>query len=415
MAEARKENIETSRHTVFGRLWAFGLLTLIASSWPLWFGFGDTAFPAVPLLGMKDSDGDFLQSLGSMTSLTLVLGLAGVIFFRKPPKLCWIVISGSLFSSFMSDQHRIQPWAYQSFLYASMFSLMPERLWPRWILPLVVSIYAYSALGKFDTQFFNTVGSEFTQFMIEWIPNDFFISRTPFIIGLLPSAELAIAALICFRKTRRYGSIAAIGMHFTLIIVLGPWGKNHSAGVLIWNVMLIIQHVYLVFCLTYSETPPTDDDQGSSKKLGHFVVTTLWLTALIAPCLERTGYWDHWTSWSLYSPHTSRARIEIHQSAISILTESQQSALMKDHDGDQWRELDLSEWSLKVRKVPIYPQARYQLGLASQLAASLNLSDALRVKLQSVSDRRTGNRNEQLLLNEKEIEQALQAFWFHSR
>ena len=88
---------------------------------------------------------------------------------------------------------------------------------------------------------------------------------------------------------------------------------------------------------------------------------------------------------------------------------------MKDHDGDQWRELDLSEWSLKVRKVPIYPQARYQLGLASQLAASLNLSDALRVKLQSVSDRRTGNRNEQLLLNEKEIERDLGAFWLHSR
>ena len=38
------------------------------------------------------------------------------------------------------------------------------------MLPLAVSIYAYSALGKFDAQFLNTVGKELIEFAGSFLP-----------------------------------------------------------------------------------------------------------------------------------------------------------------------------------------------------------------------------------------------------
>ena len=139
----------------------------------------------------------------------------------------------------------------------------------------------------------------------------------------------------------------------------------------------------------------------------------LWVWVLIAPSLERIGYWDHWTSWSLYSPHTSRARIEIHQSGFEKLDESILESLSPDHDGDQWYELDLSLWSLSERGVPIYPQARYQLEIAAYISARYDFFDELRVKLQGISDRRTGRRDEKRYFNAKEIQSARTLFWLH--
>ena len=131
--------------------------------------------------------------------------------------------------------------------------------------------------------------------------------------------------------------------------------------------------------------------------------------------MERQGYWDHWTSWSLYSPHTSRAKIELHQSVVGNLDHFQRISLMPDNDFDQWQEINLSEWSLSTRGVPVYPQARYQLELAAIIASGLSDTHGVRVKLQGVSDRRTGRRREELLFNLHEINQARRQFWLHPK
>ena len=139
------------------------------------------------------------------------------------------------------------------------------------------------------------------------------------------------------------------------------------------------------------------------------------VAAIAAPLLERRGYWDHWTSWSLYSPHTSHVDIELHQSAIDRLSPVLQTFLLDDTDHDGWQVLDLGSWSLATRRVPVYPQARYQLALAAELSHQYGLTDEIRARLLGVSDRWSGKREQLMMRNRNEIEAATEAFWLLPR
>ena len=61
--------------------------------------------------------------------------------------------------------------------------------------------------------------------------------------------------------------------------------------------------------------------------------------------------------------------------------------------------------------MPIYPQARYQLGLAVALAQQSGLNRQIRARLRGVSDRRTGKRSERLLMGFRELWNALGDYW----
>ena len=86
-------------------------------------------------------------------------------------------------------------------------------------------------------------------------------------------------------------------------------------------------------------------------------------------------------------------------------------ALEADDDGDGWRRLSLSRWSLDCVGVPIYPQARYQLGLTSEIARRHQLGDAVRVKIRGTSDRWTGERTAEWAIGQKELDRASERFW----
>jgi hypothetical protein len=208
-------------------------------------------------------------------------------------------------------------------------------------------------------------------------------------------------------------------MHIGLLAILGPWNRDHSHGVLLWNVLLIAQAFLLLF-----REPPVgageprfDRGQPAASRSGVVasVVRMIVILAIAAPTLERRGYWDHWTSWSLYSPHTSHVDIEIHRSALDRLPASARASLRDDTDGDGWSLLDLGRWSLARRRVPVYPQARYQLAVASDLARQLEVTDEIRAHLAGPSDRWTGERAQRLMRNRAEIDTVLREFSLRPR
>ena len=79
------------------------------------------------------------------------------------------------------------------------------------------------------------------------------------------------------------------------------------------------------------------------------VVGGVVLVALIAPLFERSGYWDHWPSWSLYSPHASRVEVEIDRSAIGRLDPAMRAFVEENRGGDGWQRLAIGDWSLRSR------------------------------------------------------------------
>jgi hypothetical protein len=367
--------------------------------------------PRVPLLshGIKLPD-----SASIIPSVVMIAGLWLLVVAPLKFRQLWWLVAASLFISFLVDQHRLQPWAYQSAIYAVVFASMDRSQARRWLIPLAASVYLYSAAGKFDFQFTHTVGQDFLDAVFRpfgGLPDSLDPSARTRLALIFPAIEFLAGLGLLFRPTRPFAAVAVMLMHTSLIVMLGPWALDQSTGVLVWNLLLLIQ-AYLLMLRSERddenrvESPPPHR-AGISTRLTQIFV----LMALIAPLFERSGYWDHWTSWSLYSPHTSRVDIELHRSAIASLDPYVQSFLDADSNQDGWQQLSLQRWSLGDRAVPIYPQARYQLALAAELAARHQLNDEIRVRVRGCANRWTGRRQERLLLGRREIQDGLKAFW----
>jgi hypothetical protein len=331
----------------------------------------------------------------------------------------------------------LQPWAYHGWLYALVFAGAAPRSVRGYLTLLTISIYTYSALGKFDQQFLKTVGPSMIGTLMRfggfedggganerlkwWIESAVF---------LLPTTELAIAGMLGFVKTRRVGAVAAIVMHLSLVVILGPLGLGHSAAVLAWNLFLAVQAWILFFC---KDDPFLGHEVGNEAAfaqrplIARLVVQGVVVAALVMPLFERRpagevyGYWDHWLSWSLYSPHTSRVQIQVHESALADLPDVVGRFSQIGQDGDGWVTVQIDRWSLAELAVPVYPQARFQLGLAHEIALQLrerngtrpsqSRSRAIRVKIRTVSDRWSGRREEVWAIGADGIAKQRDRFW----
>ena len=95
-------------------------------------------------------------------------------------------------------------------------------------------------------------------------------------------------------------------MHLSLIALLGPWGLDHSLGVLVWNALLIVQAWVLfvrprVDSRDETRQPSQATMPSQSRARGINIASALTYVvvaiAMVAPLFERSGYWDHWLSW----------------------------------------------------------------------------------------------------------------------
>ncbi|QDV41611.1 hypothetical protein Enr13x_14540 [Stieleria neptunia] len=393
----------------FARVWATGLVVLILVTFPIWIPpWGrDPGFPRVPWIAVPAAEW-LVAAVESVALAVLVIGLVAVVY-RGADRRCWWGVAAALAILIVLDQHRLQPWAYQSLLYAVLLAGMSWREGRRWVIAIAISIYFYSASGKFDYQFIHTVGHQMVQALAAPIGGVGDATATRFALAL-PIGELAIAIALALPRTRRIGGVCAIAMHVTLIGLLGPWSLSHSLGVLAWNGLLAIQGA-LLFVVSPRPMERSDlHEPPPAPRLLCWPIRLAVVAALLLPLAERSGYWDHWTSWALYSPHNSRAEIQIHSSAIDRMP-SDVFAFLDDPDGDRWHDLDIGQWSLERRWVPIYPQARYQLDLAVRLAERHDLGQAIRVKVKRVSDRWTGERQETFLIGASELKRQAARYW----
>lgn len=369
---------------------------------PLW-GVASGAVEDLPRIGWLPW-GDISPWIDRCLVAVVLVALTSAALDVKR-RAAWCIAGLGLASLIVIDQHRMQPWAYQSLAYAGIFSALRWAEGRRWVTAITVSIYAYSAAGKMDFQFAHTVGVDLVNVVTS--PFGGLPEASAFKTALLlPIGELFVATLIAWPATRRIGGLLAMVMHGMLIVVLGPWMLDHSWGVLCWNAVLATQSAILFVMQPVSGTSPDSSGwsrMGVAVRLARWPLRVALLIMLLAPLTERHGYWDHWTSWALYSPHNSRADIQIHESAFDRLPSSLRRYLRRDGMSDRWYDLDVDTWSLERRWVPVYPQARYQLAVAKRLTERFELGPGIRVRVKGVADRWTGRRVSQDLIGEKHV------------
>jgi hypothetical protein len=133
------------------------------------------------------------------------------------------------------------------------------------------------------------------------------------------------------------------------------------------------------------------------------------LAAMVLPLAEPFGWWDAWPSWSLYAPICERVALFVHRSALGQLGPLERYA---EHgaDDDSWIRLRTDRWSLESLGAPIYPQNRFQLGVAEAVAANPQLGRWVRAVEFTRAERFSGQRTHRTLAGLAEISAAADKF-----
>ncbi len=410
------------------RLLAAGLLGLVTATWKLWTP--QDVFPQVPLIRAAcDWPGWFdwvcLAVLVASSLTLLVVGQRG--WWGRGSCLAMAL---SLAGFFVLDQHRLQPWAWQFFLLAVLLSLADDttarRGW-RW---LVIGIYFWSAVSKLDYTFCHEQGPALLgglkQAMgLRGMPNRW--TEALDVIGSLGIAlgELSVAALLAWPRARWLGLWTATIMHLALLAALGPFGLNHSLGVLLWNVFFIVQN-WLLFRDAIASHPPS----------GETVLTQVWqwlrdlvtwpssrpnrlalgaiAAAMAWPVLEPFGYCDHWLAWAVYSARAEDCLIELGDSRNDAEMERLIGRFVMRGNFIRGY-LDVGEWSLGNLGTPVYPQARFHIGVALAFNDQFELTQPLIMRW-TTPNRWTGEGyRAPTLRGVEEIEAESESFMWNSR
>lgn len=401
------------RRRLFHYFWTVFALLLILSTRRLWLSTGD--FPQVPFLAgmlMIPAGLDLLFLGMAFPALCLMLLMTDDMLVWR---ICRNFFVGGMLLLFLSNQHRLQPWAWQFVLIALaslLFSSRQVAYWWRW---LAISLYFFSALSKFDLSFADELGLLFLKTVGRQLHFD--VTRWPLIwqrIAALsfPSWELATAILLCFPQTRIIGLIFAWIMHAMLLLILGPWGLNHHAAVLIWNLFFICQAGLLFWPCRYQG--PACPLQLSSEPTSLTKVSPLpsliFTIILVLPILEILGLYDHWPAWGLYSSRIERVKLWIAQEDRSRLPLHIQSHLAEISTESDWLLLKLDRWSLEALHAPIYPQGRFLIGVSAAVLDRFELHDKFRIQIDSEAGRFTKTRDRTELRTWDELQAQIRTY-----
>ena len=185
-------------------------------------------------------------------------------------------------------------------------------------------------------------------------------------------------------------------MHGALIGILGPWGLDHSGGVVGWNASLIVE-VLILFGRFHG---PLFDRRPTWREAP---VVVLFVLAALLPLLERRGGWDSWPSFALYASHAERVYVEVLDSDAAAYPEAIRRHLEPPRPGDPWRRLDLTAWSRDERGTPPYPQSRAAVGVAEALADRPGATYPVRVIAWGRADRFSGRRTRAVAVGREAI------------
>ena len=388
---------------------AISSFALIAVTWRLWTPQMD--YPQIPVLRSLCNAPPWLDWLGLGGTFVGLIALALNGRLRTAQIGCATTML-SLLLLFSLDQHRFQPWAYELWLFCGVWLCCRDAAGLNLLRWLLISIYFYSAVGKLDFEFLHTVGQQMLAVVVGGIGvdlNDLSPNVRLALVATFPCIELTIAIALAWPRTRRIAGWLAIGVHLGLIIILGPIGLNHRLGVVVWNAQVAIQ-AYWLFVSNQTAAPEKHSSVWPS-----CLATSMIAAAIALPSTERLGLWDHWPSWALYAPHSSRVYVEVAGHAVDELpADLRKLVRVSPANADEiaiWQTVPIDQWSLQTLDTPIYPQARFQLGVAERIATDMKAGFQMRVTVLGPASRFTGARRTTVCYGMSEMKTASKRFW----
>ncbi|RUL87237.1 hypothetical protein [Tautonia sociabilis] len=372
----------TFREAAFRVALGGATLAMLGLSWPLWVGRGGE-FPRVPFVPGLPEPGWLRVVLGAVLVGSIVAGMAGRRWLLAGPLALAYLVAG--------DQHRFQPWVYQYALMAMALGALRRARALGLCRVLLVALYVHSGLSKLDATFAREVGPAFLTQLAGPLGLDPMSWPGPLRSAAslaMPAWELLVGVGLAIRATRPFALVGAVLMHATLIMILGPWGLDHSTIVVVWNASLIVEGVIL-----FGRTG-LGREVSAMEPMPRWgwAISGVFGLAVVLPLAERWGRWDSWPSFALYASHAERVYVSVRSDALGDLPASIRRHLRPSRLGDPWRQLDLTSWSRAERGTPPYPQARAAVGVAEALASRPGMAGSVRAIAWGRASRFSGRR-----------------------
>ena len=402
----------------FLALLLFAECILIGATWPLWSASG--SFPVFPLVGwFRGIPVAADQWLALFFVAGNVFGAVGLLWpFASDRGLRWnqtgTLILGLLLV--LLDQQRLQPWHWLYLLISLQVLLVISR---RHLLALnqltMASIYIFAGVSRLGPEVAEGMTRQLAAValqntgLIDWLRNENAMQR---ICILLVCGEILTGFALLLPVTRKIAVVAAVGMHAVLLMLLSPWGLNHHAGVVLWNVFLMFA-VPILFLSAGAAPLPADVPAAASDDR-----TQRWRTAMLTglivvfPMSGLFGFADNWPSWQVYSPRADVVRLFVRERSVQTLPASLQPFVAAPTPLSDWCPIRIDRWALDVLQAPLYPEDRLQLAVVLAVCRDV-LTDDVEVVLETAQPLFWRPRNVHTLRGVERIRRRAEQFRFN--
>ena len=255
-------------------------LLLFASSWKLWTP--QDIFPQIPFLTSLLTTPTWVEWF----CLGLSAGALGVCLLAKEGKAltaALILFAISTTVLILLDQHRLQPWAYQFVILATVIATSSKLNAVRRIQIITVSIYIFSGVSKLDYQFVHTVGDQMLSTLVGTFgatTENWPTQIKHFTVLCLPMTEILLGIGLLISKTRNWAVAGAVTMHAVLLVLLFQYVSG--LGVLIWNLFFIFQIVSIFHRQPNLKSKPVESPPLLDS-LGYLITLGVVIFALTQP------------------------------------------------------------------------------------------------------------------------------------
>ncbi|MEP3480253.1 MAG: hypothetical protein ABJZ55_13460 [Fuerstiella sp.] len=379
--------------SLFITLTVVAQVLLMAATWPLWFC--QTDYPQIALL----ADAANLPIwIDQAFSTALICGCVAVVFAHIKQGMssnadksaywrtaaiwsCYWILVCSV-ASVVLDQHRLQPWHWLTMLLLAEYCLLNGQTFRKVAKVTLATIYLFAAASRFGPDVAAGMSGNVLKVVLQAVnlpelrPTDsrFFVLAT-----IMNSVEFLIGFALLFQRTGRAAVIAAVLLHFILVTCLSPWGLNHRAGVLIWNLFLMLAIPTLFWNHNLPAATAANDTTTSaalSFQANQFVARLFMAAVVLIPASGLFGFADNWISWQVYSPRPEVLKLMVDENQIPCLPASLQPFVQPPQPLQSDCSIRLDRWSLHSKQVPIYPEDRFQIATAQWIVRQAVLQGA---------------------------------------
>ena len=385
-----------SSASTFITLTVVAQVVLMVATWSLWFC--ETDYPQIALL---TSAVNLPIWLDQVLSIALIAGCAALVvvhfksiavsskddsskFLKTASSGCCCLILSCSGALVVLDQHRLQPWHWLTMLLLAEYIFLNGNHFRKVAKVTLATIYIFAAASRFGPDVAAGMSGNVLKVVLQTLnlpeirptESKFFLLAT-----IMNSIEFLIGFALLIQRTRRAAVIAAVLLHLTLVTCLSPWGLNHHAGVLVWNLFLMLAIPALFLSRDHQIATAANDTPKSAARsfqANQFVARLLMAIVVLIPASGLFGFADNWIAWQVYSPRPEVLKLSVDESQIQFLPASLQPFVQPPQPLRSDCPIRLDRWSLHCKQVPIYPEDRFQIATAKQIVRQAQKQGASR-------------------------------------